>query len=156
MAKYSKPVVFKLNNFEYGLDIGLVNAIEKYQAIIPVPNAGNYMKGIINLREEVIPVYDLRRKFGLGEYTGNGNDRKLIVVQIKDETIAIEVDEVSEIYDFPADKIVEMPKLVTSEDTKFMTRVANKDGRLIVLMDIEHLLSEEELESVKKMKEDLQ
>lgn len=155
MSNYSKPVVFKLNEFEYGLDIGLVNAIERYQPIVPVPNTLNFIKGIINLREEVIPVYDLRKKFGLGEYEGNGIERKLIVVRVGDEVIAIEVDAVSEIYEFPANKIVDMPKIVTSDETKFMRRVANKDGRLIVLMDIENLLSEEELAGVKKMKEDL-
>lgn len=60
-----KPVVFKLDNENYGVDINLVQGIEKEQQIVRVPNTVNYIRGIINLRGEIIPVYDLRAKFGL-------------------------------------------------------------------------------------------
>lgn len=156
MADYVKPVVFKLGNEEYGVDINLVSAIEKYQQIVPVPNSVAFIKGIINLRGEVIPVYDLRRKFNMSAFEGSNEMRKLIVVKLEDVLVALEVDEVSEIHDFDAQDIVNMPKIVMSNATKFMDRVANVNGRLIVLMDINHLLSQQEIADVKKLKEDLE
>lgn len=155
MAEYIKPVVLKLGAEEYGVDINLVNGIEKYQQIVPVPNSVAYIKGIINLRGDVIPVYDLRKKFNMPAYDGSNEERKLIIVKLPDMSIALDADGVSEIHDFSAADIVPMPRLVLNEDTKFFKRVAHVDGRLIILMDINNLLSKEELESVKKMKEDL-
>lgn len=155
MADYIKPVVFKLGAEEYGVDISLVNAIERYQQIVPVPNSVSYIKGIINLRGEVVPVYDLRKKFNMPAYDGSSDERKLIVVKLPDLLIALEVDSVSEIHDFSESNIVSMPALVLNDDIQFFKRVANVDGRLIVLMDVGYLLSQEEMESVKKMKEDL-
>ena len=156
MADYIKPVVFKLDAQEYGVDINLVNAIERYQKIVPVPNSVSFIKGIINLRGEVVPVYDLRKKFNMPPYQGQVEDKSLIVIKLSDVLVALEVDEVSEIHDFKAENIVKMPKIVVNEETKFMERVANQNGRLIVLMDVTRLLSAEELEGVKKLKEDLE
>lgn len=155
MADYIKPVVLKLGEEEYGVDISLVNAIESYQQVVPVPNAASYIKGIINLRGEVIPVYDLRKKFNMPAYDGSNEERKLIVIKLPDLLIALDVDGVSEIHDFSEKDIVPMPGLVINEDTKVFKRVAHVDGRLIVLMDVNGLLSPEEMENVKKMKEDL-
>lgn len=156
MADYIKPVVFKLDDHEYGVDINLVNGIEKYQHIVAVPNSVEYIKGIINLRGEVVPVYDLRKKFNMPEYTGSGESRSLIVIKIQEIYVALEVDAVSEIHDFAAEDIVKMPRIVVNNETKFMDRVANVNGRLIILMDINYLLSAQEVEDVKKLKEDLE
>lgn len=156
MADYVKPVVFKLGEQEYGVDINLVNAIEKYQQIVPVPNSVTFIKGIINLRGEVIPVYDLRKKFNMPDYEGNSDDRKLIVVKLPEVMVALEVDGVSEIHDFAPEDIVKMPEIVMNENTRFMERVANVNGRLIVLMDVNYLLSAKEMADVKKIKEDME
>ena len=63
MADYIKPVVFKVGELLYGVDINLVQSIEKQVKVVPVPNATDYIKGIVNLRNEVIPLYSLKRKF---------------------------------------------------------------------------------------------
>ncbi len=156
MADYVKPVIFRLGEQEYGVDINLVSAIEKYEQIVPVPNSVAFIKGIINLRGEVIPVYDLRKKFNMPDYQGNNDNRNLIVVKLPEVMVALEVDGVSEIHDFSPQDIVKMPTIVMNENTKFMERVANENGRLIVLMDINYLLSEKEMEDVKKLKEDME
>lgn len=156
MADYIKPVVLKLGAEEYGVDISLVNAIEQYQQIVPVPNSVAYIKGIINLRGEVIPVYDLRKKFNMPAYDGSNGERKLVVVKLPDVSIALDVDGVSEIHDFSEKDIVPMPNIVLNEDTRFFKRVAHVNGRLIILMDVNYLLSQEELDNVKKMKEDME
>lgn len=156
MANFLKPVVFKLGDFEYGVDIGLVSGIEKYQQIVPVPNSVAFIKGIINLRGEVVPVYDLREKFGMQAFTGSGEERKLIVVKVADLQVAIEVDAVSEIHNFLPENIIDMPYIVLNEDTRFMPNVANVNGKLIILLDVDYLLSDEEINKVKKLKEDLE
>lgn len=153
MADYLKPVVFKLGKESYGVDINLVSSIEKQINIVPVPNSLQYIKGIINLRGEVIPVFSLRRKFNLDEM--QGDTENLIIVKLPDMTIALEVDEVDEIHDFDKASIVDMPAIVKNEDLTYFDRVANIEGRLIVLLDIQYILSQRERETLKKMTEDL-
>lgn len=155
MADYVKPVVFKLGEQEYGVDINLVNGIEKYQQIVPVPNSVPFIRGIINLRGEVVPVFDLRRKFNMPEFSGDDEKRNLIVVKVSDVLVALDVDSVSEIHDFAAENIVSMPKIILNNDTEYFDRVANINGRLIVLIDVNYLLNEKEISDVKKLKEDM-
>lgn len=153
MADYLKPVVFKLGKESYGVDINLVSSIEKQINIVPVPNSLKYIKGIINLRGEVIPVFSLRKKFNLDDVQEDGEN--LIIVKLPDMTIALEVDEVDEIHDFDKASIVDMPAIVKNEDLRYFDRVANIEGRLIVLLDIQYFLSEGERQTLKKMTEDL-
>lgn len=153
MANYVKPVVFKVGSEEYGVDIALVNAIENYVHIVPVPNSVAYVKGIINLRGEVIAVYDLRKKFNMPP--SDVQERKLVIVKLPHAKIALEVDSVSEIHDFEAENIVSLPAIAMNRETKYFDRVANVNGRLIVLMDVEQLLSEQEQEMVSKLAEDV-
>ena len=82
-----KPVVFKLDNENYGVDIGRVLGIEREQQIVRVPNTVSYIKGIMNLRGEIIPVYDLRKKFGLP--AAQNQDIQFIIVRVKDSKIAL-------------------------------------------------------------------
>ena len=85
-----KPVVFKLDSENYGVDISRVLGIEREQQIVRVPNTVSYIKGIMNLRGEIIPVYDLRKKFGLPAV--QNQDIQFIIVRVKDSKIALEVD----------------------------------------------------------------
>lgn len=154
MADYLKPVVLKLGKQEYGIDINCVSAIEKFQQVVPVPNSEAFIKGIINLRGEVVPVYNLKKKFNMEESEANA-ERKLIVVKLSDVVVAFEVDEVSQIEDLEPENITDMPEIVRNDSTLCFERVANVEGRLIVLLDVNHLLSQSELSTAKKLKEDM-
>lgn len=94
MSDYIKPVVFKVGNEMYGVDINLVQSIEREIQVVPVPNSMPYIKGIVNLRSEVIPVYSLKKKFGLVD---NGVSENTIIIDTKNVKLALEVDEVVEI-----------------------------------------------------------
>ncbi len=153
MADYMKPVVFKLGKYEYGVDIELVQSIEKGINIVPVPNSNEYISGIVNLRGEVIPAYNLKKKFNVR--TGTSDNESTIIVSLPEVKLALEVDEVLEISDIDADKIVPMPILVKGKDTEYLDRVANSDGQLIILLDIKKLLNEEETAGVKEFTEQL-
>lgn len=155
MAEFTKPVIFKLGNEEYGIDIAVVNGIERYQQVIPVPNSHSYILGLINLRGEVVPVYSLRRKFNMPEFSGNMNERKMIIVRMMDTLIALDVDSVSDIHDFTSAEILKLPSIVKNQDIPYFDRVASFQKRIIVLLDVDRLLTEEELESARKMTEEL-
>lgn len=135
---------------EYGLDIMLVNAIQKYTDIVPIPNAPSYVRGIINLRGDVIPVYSLRRKFGLGDKEIDENS-KLIITKSDNILLAYEVDEVKEIMEIEAVNISETPVIVKNNDIAYIKCVANINGRMILLLDHDGLLSSKEKENIENL-----
>lgn len=152
MSDYIKPVVFKVGNEMYGVDINLVQSIEREIQVVPVPNSMPYIKDIVNLRSEVIPVYSLKKKFGLVD---NGVSENTIIIDTKNVKLALEVDEVVEIGDIEPENIVPMPEIALNAQTQYMPRVAHVDGNLIILLDVTELLSEEEEAVVKQMAEDM-
>ena len=153
MANYVKPVVFRLGNEMYGVDINLVQSIEKDLNVVPVPNSQLYIKGILNMRNEVIPVYSLARKFGRAQ---ESTAESTIIISSSGLKLALEVDEVLEINDIKESNIVRMPSMLIKGDTQYLDRVANVDGKLIILLDMERLLTDDEVAGVKKITEELQ
>lgn len=147
VTNQTKQVIFSLGEEEYGLDIMIVNAIEKYTDIVRIPNAPSYIRGIINLRGEVIPVYNLRKKFGLPDKAVD-DDSKLIVTKSNGILMAYEVDMVKGILEIPAKKLNETPVIVKSDATSYMKCVANLDGRMIILLDHDGIISANEMEKI--------
>lgn len=144
-----KPVVFTVGNQEYGIDIELVEEIEKVQDIVKVPNSNADIKGIINLRGSVIPIYSLRHHFNMEEVTQT-EESKFIVVNTGGVRIALEVEKVEEIQEVDESMIHDIPIIVKSDETKYADKVINVNGKLIIVLNIEHLFSPEELHDIKK------
>ncbi len=156
MADYIKPVIFRLGSQNFGVDINLVQSIEREINVVRVPNSMNYISGIVNLRGEVIPAFSLRKKFGTDDAVGSIGEDSTVIVNIPGEIkLALEVDEVLEIGDIDADSIVPMPALAKTEETGYLDRVANVNGELVILLDVEKLLSNVETEDVRKFAEEL-
>ncbi len=153
MADYIKPVIFKLNDEMFGIDINRVQGIEKEIQVVPVPNATTYINGIINLRGEVVPVYSLKKKFNMPD---TGVSENSIIVRMNGIALALGVDAVLEINDIPKEKIVQMPSMLKSAELQYLDRVANLDSGLVILLDIDKLLTEEELHRVKTITESVQ
>lgn len=149
-----KPVVFTIGNQEYGVDIGLVSGIEKYQQIVKIPNSNADIKGIINLRGDVIPIYSLRHHFKLPEQEPT-DETRFIIVNTGGLSIALEVEKVEEIQQITEEMVHPLPKIVESEDTKYIDRVINENGRLILVLSIENLLTEEEAQSIQKFVDEM-
>ena len=118
---FFQPVVFRLDNEKYGIDISYVSGIEYEQTIVRVPNSSRNIKGIINLRGEVIPVLDLRTKFNMDNLTAP-KDAELIIVNLPNNKIAIEVDGVEQIHHIDENDIVDMPEMAKSRDRKSVCR----------------------------------
>ena len=139
----TKQVVFHLDNEEYGVDIMKVNVIEKYQEIVKVPNSPEYVEGIINLRGEILPIFNLRKKFGLREKLVDENT-KIIVVFLGQMKVGFIVDSVSQIINIDDTQTEAAPRIVTGVSRRYIQSVAKIDERMIVLLDVDLMLEDEE------------
>ncbi len=138
-----KFLTFLLAEEEYGLEILRVREIIGIMDITRVPQTRDFVRGVINLRGKVIPVIDLRCKFGLAEM--QYNDQTCIVVVDIGVLIGIIVDTVQEVHDIPAVEIEEPPKLGASVDTTFILGMGKVNGSVKILLDIDRVLTSEEL-----------
>jgi len=136
-------VVFKLGNEEYGVPITQVKEINRLTATTKVPRSPVFVEGIINLRGQIIPIIDMKKRFDLPltEYTG---DARIIVIQVGDHTFGVEVDSVSEVLRINSSSIEPAPHIVCGIDSRYITGVAKVGQRLLILLDLDKLLSDEE------------
>ena len=152
MANY-KPVVFNIGNEKYGVNISEIRGIERMQEIIRVPNAGRHIKGIINLRGDVIPVFSLRSKFGMEEVEPTLETR-LLIVQSDNFLLALQVDSVEEIKTVDIEMVHEAPIIIKSKETEYVNKVVSVGEKLIIIIDPINVLSEEERTAVKEIIKD--
>ena len=152
-ALQTKQVVFTLDNEEFGLDIMVVKTIEKSTDLIPVPNAPGFILGIMNLRGDVIPVFSLRRKFGLSDKAVS-EDTRLIITKSNGILMAFEVDGVKEIIEIAPENISETPSIVRGINTTYIQNVANIAGRMIILLNHDGILSSKEQEKIESILEE--
>ncbi|CAE6908903.1 chemotaxis protein CheW [Vibrio alginolyticus] len=136
-------VTFQLEEETYGINVMQVREVLRYTEIAPVPGAPDYVLGIINLRGNVVTVIDTRSRFGLmeGEVTDN---TRIIVIESERQVIGILVDSVAEVVYLRSSEIDTTPSVGTDESAKFIQGVSNRDGKLLILVDLNKLLSEDE------------
>jgi len=146
--KTEKYLTFTLAEEEYGIGILKVKEIIGMMPVTSVPRTPDYVKGVINLRGKVIPVVDLRLKFGM-EPIPYSDRTCIIVVEIdSDETtvlIGIVVDSVSEVLNIGGEEIEDAPQFGTSLDTNYILGMAKMDGGVKILLDIDKVLSQQEV-----------
>ncbi len=145
-----KFLTFVLGNEEYGIEILRVREIIGIMEITPVPQTPDYVKGVINLRGKVIPVIDQRIKFSMPEVEQT-QETCVIVVEVKESLIGILVDSVSEVIDIGSEEIEATPQFGQEIDTQFIMGLGKTKGKLIILLDIEKVLSTEVIKMVKKL-----
>jgi len=136
-------VVFMLTKEHYGVRIAVVESIIKLQPITAVPCSPAFVEGVTNLRGRVLPVIDLRKRFGLpaGEST---KDTRIVVVEMNGTLVGMIVDAVSEVLRVPAESVEPPSPIMTTVDSAFITGIAKVGERLIILLDLEKVLSPEE------------
>ena len=155
-AKAGKYLTFKLSAEEYGLEILKVQEIIKMMDITRVPRTPAFVRGVINLRGKVIPVVDLRLKFGM-ESRDNTDKTCVIVVQVNQSgasgsssiTMGTIVDEVSEVLDIVGSQIEPAPEFGTSVNTDFILGMGKVAKKVIMLLDIDKVLSSGELKELR-------
>ena len=142
-ASERQLVVFDLATEAYGVDIGAVREIIRLQEITNVPRTPEFVKGVINLRGKVIPVVDLRKRFGLpvGE---ESTENRIVVVDIGGQDIGVIVDAVNEVLRIFSDSVEPPSSVITTADSDYLMGIAKVEDRLIILLDLESVLSAEE------------
>ncbi len=135
-------VTFNLNNEEYAVDILSVQEINRITEITKVPNSEHYVEGVVNLRGKVIPIINLRKKFGFEEKDRDDSSR-IIIMEIQNITNGLVVDSVSEVLRIPASIIEPTPPMSADQNSQFIRGIAKLDGRLIILLDIDKLIGKE-------------
>ena len=148
-----QPVVFKLGQEKYGLNIEYVNAIERFQTVVRVPNASSSIKGVINLRGEVIPVVDLKSKFNFTDRSSASN-AEYVIVNLPDSKLALEVDGVDEIHSIEMTDMVDVPVIAKGAGVDYFEHIAKIGNELVIMINPFKLLSESERASVEQLVKD--
>jgi purine-binding chemotaxis protein CheW len=138
-------VSFNLGDEEYGVDILKVQEINRMVHVTRVPKAPEFVEGVINLRGKVIPIVDLRKRFGLPAKPHDKNTR-IIVVDIEGRTVGLIVDGVSEVLRLSMETIEPPPSMVAGVDAEYIWGVGKLEDRLLILLDLARVLAKDQKE----------
>lgn len=143
-------VSFRLAQEEYGVEITKVQEIILMGEITRVPQTPDYIKGLINLRSTVIPIVDLRLRFGLAQEAAS-DETRIMVVNVAGKTIGIIVDAVSEVLRISKEQIAPPPPTVAGLGREYLTGLVKLENRLLILLDIDKILGSEEAAAVESL-----
>lgn len=144
-------VTFNLVGEEFGLPILDVREIIRMVDVTPVPNSPDFVEGVINLRGQILPVIDLRKRFKL-ETSDADEDTRIVVVEINDNLIGLIVDGVNEVLRIPSDTVNPPPQIVSSGiGAEYIQGIAHYNEKMIILVDLERVFSNDEIENLAKI-----
>lgn len=156
-----KYIAFGLGDQKYGITLSKINGIEQVYNVVPVPMGAEYIKGIIHLREEVIPVYDLKKRFGIdGDCAPD--DRQLLVAETHGMKLGIEVDSVLGIVEVQEEDVKKVPTVVRSEETDYLENVVRlklpsmRNEDVVLSISVDRIMTEQEFDSVSNALEETQ
>jgi purine-binding chemotaxis protein CheW len=153
MGEEVKVIVFAIDTEEYGVEVEKVRTIERMQPFTRVPKTLSFIKGVINLRGIVVPIIDLRERFGmaLNEYSDN---TRIIIVAANDLEVGLIVDTANDVIDVDSDDINDPPEIVGGIRAKYLRGVARvSDERLLVLLNLNEVLSKSEIIQLENFEE---
>jgi purine-binding chemotaxis protein CheW len=142
-GKILQLVSFRLGSEEYGVDIAQVQEIIRLVEITHVPRAPRFMEGVINLRGQLIPIIDLRTRFGMQRVAATKSTR-IVVTEIAGKRVGMIVDSVSEVLNIPTDHVEEAPDMVAGVGTEYIAGVGKVNDRLIIMLDLAMVISHQE------------
>lgn len=144
-------LTFSLDNVYYGVNVHQVREVKNFEGVTPVPYAPAYVKGVTNLRGEVLPVIDLRKRFGITEQKENDNTGIMIIVQDK-HPIGVMVDSVMEVLTLPKEDIETNPDSLIVDKNESVLGVAKHDKDLIILLDLMKVVSKDAINRIEDTK----
>ena len=151
-AELAQFVNFRLRGEEYGVDIGSVREITRVVDISHIPESPSFIEGVTNLRGQIIPVVDLAKQFGLAPQEKLPESARIVVTEVKGQTVGMIVDEVPEVLKISEENIEPTPELIQTKIRKdYIKGVGKLENRIIVLLDLEKVLAPHELEEVAKV-----
>jgi purine-binding chemotaxis protein CheW len=137
-------LTFTLGEEEYGVEILKVQEIRSYEAPTTIANAPDFLKGVVNLRGVIVPIVDMRIKFGLGKADYN-QFTVVIILNVAHRVVGMVVDGVSDVLTLSAEQIRPAPEFGASLDTKYIIGLGTVDERMLILMDIEKLMTSNDM-----------
>jgi purine-binding chemotaxis protein CheW len=144
MEKELQLVGFRIGRETFGLPIAMVREIVRVPEITSVPNAPDYIEGVINLRGRIIPVIDLRKRFG--DMSGEKNKKnRIVVVELENRSIGLLVHSASEVLRIPPSDIEAPQNMFQEGELSYITGVGKLKGRLVILLDLSRILERKEL-----------
>jgi purine-binding chemotaxis protein CheW len=151
ISESKQLVIFKLGDEEFGVDILQAKEIEKLeQEITRVPKSPKFVEGVINLRGEIVPIVDLRKRFGLS-VRPVGPDTRVIIVEINESQIGMIVDQVAEVIRVNGSDLLATPEITKTVDSYFINGVAKVNDQLVVLLNLERTLSNDESKELSEL-----
>jgi len=151
-AREIQLVIFRLRDEEFGVEISAVLEITRLLAITHIPEAPGFIEGVINLRGKVLAVVDLAKQFGLDKEKELPKTARIVVIEVRNITLGLIVDEVPEVIKISEEKIEPPPEIIQSEVNRdYIKGVAKLDERLIILLDLKNVLSFHEVEEAGKV-----
>ncbi|CAK0753062.1 chemotaxis protein CheW [Gammaproteobacteria bacterium] len=143
----SEFLTFTLGQEEYAVDILKVQEIRGYDTVTPIANTPPFIKGVVNLRGAIVPIVDLRIKFQLG--TADYHERTVVIVlNLAGRIIGVVVDGVSDVVTLTPDQIKPAPEFSNTLDTQYLMGLGTTENRMLILVDIERLMSSREMSLV--------
>jgi purine-binding chemotaxis protein CheW len=143
-------VTFTLGEEEYGIDIQKVQELRGYDAVTRIANAPEFIKGVVNLRGIIVPIIDMRIKFALGVPTYD-QFTVVIVLNIGGRVVGMVVDSVSDVITLSAEQIKPAPEMGAALDTDYLIGLGTLEERMLILVDIDRLMSSEEMGLVERI-----
>jgi purine-binding chemotaxis protein CheW len=140
-------LTFTLGSEEYGIDILKVQEIRGYDAVTTIANAPEFIKGVINLRGIIVPIVDMRIKFKLGK-TGYDETTVVIILNVANRVVGMVVDGVSDVITLKPDQVKPAPEFGASLDTRYLQGLGTVDDRMLILVDIEKLMTSSDMELI--------
>jgi purine-binding chemotaxis protein CheW len=143
-------LAFTLGNEEYGIEITKVQEIRGYNAVTTIANAPDFIKGVINLRGIIVPIVDMRVKFNLGNPTYD-EFTVVIILNLGKHVVGMVVDSVSDVITLTPEQVKPAPEMGTAVDTKHLIGLGTVDERMVILIDIDQLMSSSEVGVLAKL-----
>jgi purine-binding chemotaxis protein CheW len=140
-------LTFTLGSEEYGIDILKVQEIRGYDAVTTIANSPEFIKGVINLRGIIVPIIDMRIKFGLANVTYN-NLTVVIILNVASRVVGMVVDGVSDVIALTPEQLKAAPEFSGTMDTQYITGLGTVDDRMIIVVDIEKLMTSRDMDLV--------
>jgi purine-binding chemotaxis protein CheW len=140
-----QSVIMELGDETYGVNIGLVQEIIRMQAITSLPGTPEFVEGVINLRGKVIPVIDLKRRLGV-EVAPVTDESRIVVVDVRGQTIGMVVDGVSEVLRIPSDTVEPPASAVKTGDSDYINGIAKLEDRMVILLNLDKVMAWQEEE----------
>jgi purine-binding chemotaxis protein CheW len=143
-------VIFEMGEEHFGVDIATVESIIKMQSLTRVPHSPSFVEGVTNLRGVVVPVIDLRRRFGMTEVK-HTRETRIVITNLDGVKVGMVVDSVSEVLTVSSDIIDPTPPMVSSVEAEFVSGIARFEDHLVVLLDLEKVLTLKEQSALRAL-----